>query len=291
VYEVRAFWEDAAVDLGTSSPGGFRYKATRALETFALRRCDAITTICEGLRDDMLQRGLPREKIVVIPNAVDPAEFKFGGSTNAELRRMLGLDGKIVLGFIGSFYAYEGLDLLVRALPAMRAARPEIALLLVGGGPMEAAIKSIAAQNGVSDAIRFVGRVPHREVPDYYGLVDLLVYPRHSQRLTELVTPLKPLEAMARGQIVLASDVGGHRELIRAGERSDVAQAKRTWFVARCHRCRAIRRSCADAVGRRFAVVSSDDIEYMHQEGRHAMGSKVIDLPPRSCLTRGRVCA
>jgi glycosyltransferase involved in cell wall biosynthesis len=166
----------------------------------------------------MLQRGLPSERIVVIPNAVDPGEFEFGSGTNEGLRRRLGLEGKLVLGFIGSFYSYEGLDLLVRALPGMLSAEPEIALLLVGGGPMAEAIKSLAAQYGVTKAIRFVGRVPHGEVPDYYGLIDLLVYPRQSQRLTELVTPLKPLEAMARGQIVLASDVGGHRELIRDGE-------------------------------------------------------------------------
>jgi PEP-CTERM/exosortase A-associated glycosyltransferase len=218
VYEVRAFWEDAAVDLGTATQGSLRYRATRALESFALRRCDAITTICEGLRSDMLQRGVASDKIVVIPNAVDPGKFEYGGAPNEALRRGLGLDGRTVLGFIGSFYSYEGLDLLVHALPALRAARAEIALLLVGGGPMADQIKAQAAAQGVADAIRFIGRVPHDEVSAYYGLVDLLVYPRHSQRLTELVTPLKPLEAMARGRLVLASDVGGHRELIRDGE-------------------------------------------------------------------------
>jgi PEP-CTERM/exosortase A-associated glycosyltransferase len=218
VYEVRAFWEDAAVDLGTASPDNLRYRVTRALETFALRRCASVTTICEGLRGDMLRRGLPDEKITVIPNAVDPAEFEFGGQTNEALKSRLGLAGKLVLGFVGSFYSYEGLESLVRSLPTILAARADIALLLVGGGPQEQAIKALAAELKVTEAIRFVGRVPHEDVPDYYGLIDLLVYPRNSQRLTELVTPLKPLEAMARGRIVLASDVGGHRELIRGGE-------------------------------------------------------------------------
>ena len=218
VYEVRAFWEDAAVDLGTSSAGGLRYTSTRAIETFALRQCSGITTICEGLRGDMLLRGLPEEKITVIPNAVDPGEFAFGGEPNEDLKRRLDLQGKMTLGFIGSFYAYEGLDLMVRALPLLLRARQDVALLLVGGGPQEKAIKALANDLGVTSAIRFVGRVPHHEVQDYYGIVDLLVYPRHSQRLTDLVTPLKPLEAMARGRIVLASDVGGHKELIRDGE-------------------------------------------------------------------------
>ena len=233
VYEVRAFWEDAAVDLGTATQGSLRYRTTRALETFALRRCDAITTICEGLREDMLKRGLSSDKIVVIPNAVDLSEFEFRGGTDEALRARLGLEGKTVLGFIGSFYSYEGLDLLVRALSAMRAERPEITLLLVGGGPTEDAIKGLAAEQGVTEAIRFVGRVPHGEVSNYYGLVDILVYPRHSQRLTELVTPLKPLEAMARGRIVLASNVGGHRELIRDGETGFLFPADDTAALAK----------------------------------------------------------
>jgi glycosyltransferase involved in cell wall biosynthesis len=62
------------------------------------------------------------------------------------------------------------------------------------------------------------GRVPPSEVNDYYEIVDICVFPRQSMRLTELVTPLKPLEAMAKSRIVVASDVGGHRELIRDGE-------------------------------------------------------------------------
>ena len=89
---------------------------------------------------------------------------------------------------------------------------------MVGGGPMEAALRAQAEASPVADAIRFVGRVPHQEVERYYGLVDILAYPRKRMRLTDLVTPLKPLEAMAQGRLVAASDVGGHRELIRDGE-------------------------------------------------------------------------
>ena len=134
------------------------------------------------------------------------------------LAASLGLDGAEVIGFIGSFYDYEGLDDLIAAMPALVAARPAARLLLVGGGPMEAALRVQAAASPVADAIRFVGRVPHGAVERYYGLVDILAYPRKAMRLTDLVTPLKPLEAMAQGRLVAASDVGGHRELIRDGE-------------------------------------------------------------------------
>jgi len=218
VYEIRAFWEDAAVDHGTQSEGGLRYRLTKALETHAVRRADQVVTICQGLRGDLVARGIPADKIGVVPNAVDAEAFTLGGRPDPELRARLGLTGKRVLGFIGSFYAYEGLDLLLEALPRMLAAAPDIRVLLVGGGPQEANLKAQAQALGVADKVVFTGRVPHAEVGRYYDQIDLLVYPRHCMRLTELVTPLKPLEAMAQGRLFVASDVGGHRELIRDGE-------------------------------------------------------------------------
>ena len=218
VYEVRAFWEDAAADHGTTKEGSMRYRLTRAMETYAFRHADAVTTICEGLRSDIVARGIPSAKVTVIPNAVDIEKFSVGGEPDAALKEQLGLGGARVLGFIGSFYAYEGLDLLLSALPRMLDRAPDVRVLLVGGGPQEMALKEQARQLGIADKIVFSGRVPHEQVNRYYDLVDVLVYPRHSMRLTELVTPLKPLEAMAQGHLFAASDVGGHKELIRDEE-------------------------------------------------------------------------
>ena len=218
VYEVRAFWEDAAVDHGTTREGSLRYRLTQRLETYALKHADHVFTICEGLRSDIAARGIPADKITVIPNAVDIDAFDPGGEPDAALKEKLGLSGSTVIGFIGSFYAYEGLDLLVEALPLILARSPAVKLLLVGGGPQDAALKAQVADLGLQDKVVFTGRVPHDEVQRYYDLVDVLAYPRHSMRLTELVTPLKPLEAMAQGRLLVASDVGGHKELIRHGE-------------------------------------------------------------------------
>ena len=218
VYEVRAFWEDAAVDHGTTSEGSLRYRLTRRLETHALKSANHVFTICEGLRGDIVARGVAFDKVTVIPNAVDIDSFSVGGAPDEALAARLGLAGCSVVGFIGSFYAYEGLDLLLDALPRLLRQRPELRLLLVGGGPQEAALRAQVARLGVADRVVFTGRVPHAEVQRYYDLVDVLAYPRHSMRLTELVTPLKPLEAMAQGRLLVASDVGGHRELIRDGE-------------------------------------------------------------------------
>ena len=218
VYEIRAFWEDAAVDHGTTSEGSLRYRATRAMETWAIKRVDHVFTICEGLRQDILARGVADSRVTVIPNAVDVDGFQLSGAPDDSLKAGLGLAGKTVVGFVGSFYAYEGLDLLLEAFPALLGRHPELRLLLVGGGPQDANLKAQAERLGVADKVVFTGRVPHAQVSRYYDLIDLLVYPRHSMRLTELVTPLKPLEAMAQGRIFAASNVGGHRELIRDGE-------------------------------------------------------------------------
>jgi PEP-CTERM/exosortase A-associated glycosyltransferase len=217
VYEVRAFWEDAAADHGTSREWGLRYRLTRALETFALRRADAVTTICEGLRSEMLTRGIPPDKVTVVPNAVDIEQFTVDQGTDEGLKTELGLSGAVVLGFIGSFYGYEGLSLLLDAMPRIQSANPRVRLLLVGGGPQESILKQRATALGIDDTVVFTGRVPHHDVQRYYDLVDVLVYPRLSMRLTDLVTPLKPLEAMAQGRLLVASDVGGHRELIVDG--------------------------------------------------------------------------
>jgi PEP-CTERM/exosortase A-associated glycosyltransferase len=218
VYEIRAFWEDAAVDHGSTQEGSLRYKLTRALETWAVKNADAVTVICEGLRKDLAARGIPANKITVIPNAVDVEQFEMGGKPDLALKMKLGLGTSRVLGFIGSFYAYEGLDLLIAALPSILKQMPDVKVLLVGGGPQDAALKRQVMTLDLMDRVIFTGRVPHADVNRYYDLVDVLVYPRHPMRLTELVTPLKPLEAMAQGRLMVASDVGGHKELIQDGK-------------------------------------------------------------------------
>jgi len=218
VYEMRASWEDAAVDHGTTAEGSLRYKVSRAMETWTLRRADAITTICEGLRKDIASRNISQDRITVIPNAVDPQDFQLLGQPDPAIRARLGLERTdFVLGFIGSFYAYEGLDTLLDAMPQILRAVPGARLLLVGGGYEEARLREQAALLGIAPHVIFAGRVPHEQVARYYSAVDLLVYPRKHIRLTETVTPLKPLEAMAQGRLLMASDVGGHRELIQDG--------------------------------------------------------------------------
>ena len=233
VYEIRAFWEDAAVDHGSTGEGSLRYRATRKLETRAIQQVDHVFTICEGLRADIVARGIAPEKITVIPNAVDIDAFKLASPPDPKLQKKWELADKTVIGFIGSFYAYEGLDLLLDALPALVKQRPDVRILLVGGGPQEAKLRLQAEELGLKDHVIFTGRVPHNDVARYYDLINILAYPRHRMRLTDLVTPLKPLEAMAQGQLFVASDVGGHKELIDHGRTGILFEAGNRESLAR----------------------------------------------------------
>jgi PEP-CTERM/exosortase A-associated glycosyltransferase len=169
------------------------------------------------LRAEIISRRVAADRVTVIPNAVDTREFAFGGKLDAQLRNRLGLDDANVVGFAGSFYAYEGLDLLIDAVAMLAPNRPRLRALLVGGGPQEDALRARAASHGIAERVLFTGRIPHGEIERYYGLIDVLAYPRRRMRLTDLVTPLKPLEAMAQGRMFVASDVGGHRELVQHG--------------------------------------------------------------------------
>lgn len=217
VYEVRALWEDAAVDLGRTKEGSLRYFLTQGLETRLLKKVDAVVVICDGLKKEFVRRGIAAEKIYIVPNGVDAEKFK-PLSKNSDLLKQYGLQNKVVLGFIGSFYKYEGLSLLIEAMPKILSRADNVVLMLIGQGNEYAALKELARKKGIENKVIFTGQVPNAKVTDYYSLIDIFVYPRESIRLTELTTPLKPLEAMAMEKAVLGSDVGGIKELLSDGK-------------------------------------------------------------------------
>jgi glycogen synthase len=217
VYELRASWEDAAVSHGTTREGSTRYRLSKSLETFVLRRADAIVTICDGLRKDVVSRGIDPQRITVVANAVDRELLEEPPKFELVPQALQSLAGRTVIGFFGSFYSYEGLDLLVDAIAALKPTHGDVALMLLGSGPEDSALRSRVAQLGLDHDVVFLGRVPHEQVAAFYRHIHTFVFPRRRMRLTEIVTPLKPLEAMAAGALVIASDVGGHRELVDGG--------------------------------------------------------------------------
>ena len=219
VYEMRSSWEDASASVGVTTEGSLRYRLSRALETFVVRRADAVVVICEGLRQELLGRGVPDERITIAPNALPADVFREPPQSEvAAVRERYALSGHRVIGFFGSFFEWEGIDDLVGVMPDVAAAVPDAHLLLAGGGRQEQTLRDLVADMGLETRVTFAGRVQHDEVMALYQVADVVVFPRVPGRLTDMVTPIKPLEAMAQGTIVVASDVGGHRELVRHGE-------------------------------------------------------------------------
>ncbi|MDI6791559.1 MAG: glycosyltransferase, exosortase A system-associated [bacterium] len=239
VYEVRALWEEAAVESGKSVTGSLRYLLTRVIESRLLKRVDMITTICQGLKDNLIKRGLNEEKIEVIPNGVDTSRF-YPRLKKWPLLEEYRLTHKLIVGFIGSFFKFEGLEFLVRAAPKILKKYPETRFLLIGGGEDEENLKKTVIESGLGKEVIFTGRVSHDQILDYYSLIDILVYPRISTPLTNLVTGLKLLEAMSMEKAVIASDVGGNKELVKDG---------RTGLLFRAEDVDDLVSKCLDLIG------------------------------------------
>jgi len=213
VYELRAFWEDAAVDQNKTSTRSLRYRLSQRLEDYVVHRADAVVGISQSILDELKRRKADPARLFHVPNGVDVEKFA-PVARDETLAAKLGLGGEPVLGFIGSLYRWEGVAWLVRAVAELRRRGTACKLLIVGDGEEMPAVREAVRELNAGEFVQILGRVPHDDIERYYSVVDVLVYPRHSIRLTELVTPLKPLEAMALGKAILGSDVGGIRELV-----------------------------------------------------------------------------
>jgi PEP-CTERM/exosortase A-associated glycosyltransferase len=214
VYEIRAFWEDAAVDQQRSQTTSWRYRLTRHLETYIARNADAVSGIANHILEDLQERGIAKEKLFHVPNGVDADMFRPIERDHA-LASQLKLPDAPVIGFFGSFYRFEGITWLIRAAAELRARGNRFTLLLIGRGEEYDRVRAAIQEHGMQDNVLLLDHVPHDQIKRYYSLVDVMVFPRLSARITELVTPLKPLEAMSLTKPVLASKVGGICELVR----------------------------------------------------------------------------
>ncbi len=212
VYEIRAFWEDAA-NQASANPGSLRSRLTHRLETYVAVKADAVAAIAKPMLADLQSRGISSDKLFHVPNGVDTARF-MPTARDAALAQELALSDGPVFGFFGSLYRYEGVSWLIHALAHLRSRQKRFSVLVIGRGEDRSEIENAIREHNASSYVRLLEYVPHEQIGRYYSLVDIAVYPRRSLRLTELVTPLKPLEAMALKKPVLASSVGGIQELI-----------------------------------------------------------------------------
>jgi glycosyltransferase involved in cell wall biosynthesis len=217
VYEVRGFWEDtwlsrhapaAATELRDSD----RYRRSRALETHCMQAADLVITLGEAMRNEIAQRGVPEDKILIVPNGVSQ-DFLLELPDAAALKNELGIsDGEHVVGLVSSLVAHEGIGTLLEAVKVLNERGIRTRALIVGDGPERAALERQAVTLGL-DAI-FTGRVPMARVREYHAVLDVFVVPRTRDRVCQLVTPLKPVEAMASGLAVVVSAVQALAEIV-----------------------------------------------------------------------------
>ena len=213
VFEVRGLWELTHAAKDPRFDGSERFEWQRQQESRVASEADLVVAISHGLKNELIERGVDERRIMIAPNCVDPDIFT-PRKKDRELAKELFLGDSKVLGFLGSMTTYEGLIDLVTALSSLRRNGHDVCALLVGDGPALPEVREAARSLGVLDRLVMPGRVPHADVPRWYSLMDIAVYPRRPSKVTELVPPLKPLEAMAMGLTVVASDVAAIKESV-----------------------------------------------------------------------------
>lgn len=252
VYEVRSLIEDTLVPEGGAAQEGVLYRAYRWFDNLTVRLATHVVTISEGLRRDLTERGVPPERITVVGNGVDVTRQTPAAGPDATLQTQLGLPaGSFVLGYIGTLFAYESLDAAIDSVAALAPSIPALRLLIIGDGNARASLVAQVRRLNLQDRVQFLTRIPHDDIGRYYGLIDLFVLPRRPNRLTNLVTPLKPLEIMARTKPLLASNCGGHRELIIHGENGLLFDAEAPAGLTDAVRSAYAGRSALPDLGRR----------------------------------------
>jgi glycosyltransferase involved in cell wall biosynthesis len=236
VYEVRGFWDLTEESAGRVRVNGIPANEWRRREIELAHQADALITLSETMRGELVQRGLPAERIHIVGNGVDTELFQPPAGKDQALQEQLNLGGRFVVGYITNVRPLEGIATMLDALCELKQRQRKVVFVLVGDGKDLSRLKEHSRRLGVDDSVRFVGRVPHRQIRRYYSLFDAFVVPRTDDPVCRLVTPMKPLEAMSMGIPVIVSDLPALRELIepertgfafRAGDPSDLA-----WVIA-----------------------------------------------------------
>lgn len=218
IYEIRGFWHLTQSTKRLGYEGSDHYNLTERLEIETAKLSDHVFTITNALKDILIEHGIAKEKITVLPNAVNPNKFKIAPK-NRQLEKELKFHNKVVIGYIGSFVEYEGLDLLIEACSILNKKLGDcFRLLLVGDGDMMQVLRKSVRFLQLEDIVKFTGRVSHDQVQEYYSLIDIAPLPRRGFRVCELVSPLKPFEAMASGKVLITSSVEALAEIINDGE-------------------------------------------------------------------------
>ncbi|MBG0820179.1 glycosyltransferase [Planomonospora sp. ID91781] len=214
VYEVRGFLEETWASRDPKRIGSQRHVLQRDREAFIMRSADAVVTLAETMAAEIVERGVPREKIYLAPNAVDDSLLtaEYDG---AAFRAAHGIaDDEIVMGSVSSIVAYEGFRTMISAAALLRDRGTPVRVLLVGDGAERPALLEQVEELGLGDLAILPGRVGPDEALQAQAAIDIFACPREDLRVCRLVTPLKPVEAMALGKPVVLSDLPALSELV-----------------------------------------------------------------------------
>jgi glycosyltransferase involved in cell wall biosynthesis len=217
VYEMRGMWEESAVAGGRWRAGGLAHRRFRRMETKVLRNADAVICISETLRKEAMSRGVPSERITIVPNAVNTEESVAEPSELvSEMKNKLG--NSSVVGYIGSLRELEGVDLTADAVAMLRNQGVDAKLFVLSSESGQSELIAHCERLGIGEHAYVVGPVPHEQVAPFYELIDVFVVSRPDKRVTRLVTPLKPFEAMQAGRPLVMSDLPALAEIVDDGK-------------------------------------------------------------------------
>jgi glycosyltransferase involved in cell wall biosynthesis len=222
-YEVRGLWEITRLSRDEEFGQSISFDVQRHIESTVAREADHVFTLTEPMREELIARGVEPSRITLLPNSVDASRFQ-AREPDAALAGRLGIPpGVPVIGYIGTFVGYEGLEDLAAACVELHRRGQHFRLLIVGNenasglerGPITEEILRIADEGGIASKLIMPGRVPHEEVESYYSLVDVCPFPRKPWPVCEMVSPMKPLEALAMKKAVVVSSVRALVEMIQ----------------------------------------------------------------------------
>jgi glycosyltransferase involved in cell wall biosynthesis len=218
VYEVRGFQEQTWTGNLDRSERGEYYRRRFRQENRCMQAADRVITIAEAMAAEIADRGIPPEKLAVVPNAVDVERFT-PRDKRPDLIEDYRLGDRFVVGYISNLGAREGIDQLIRAVGILRSRSQDVVCLVAGDGPERKRLDRLVSELDLEEQVILVGHVRNDQIEDHYALIDLFVVPRIDDRAARLVTPLKPLEAMSMGLPVIASSLPALEELVAPGDR------------------------------------------------------------------------
>ena len=211
---IPVIYEIFTVDVDSSSR---IMKFVEKINKTFLKRVDGVILNCERLKSSAIDMGCPEQKIVSLPNGVNLSNF-FPRPKDKEITTRYHLNNKKILLYLGHFYEHEYLTGLIDVFVRVKNKMDGVKLLLVGDGPERDKIEESIKRHNLANDVILTGFVPYSEAPRYYSVCDVFVMMRPKSPQADHILPIKPVEVMAMGKVIISTDVGGMREIIEDGK-------------------------------------------------------------------------